>query len=231
MISNQKKPINLIDNIENKSALEFFKITTTSSNVSILTEEKKSTIDSIVIKNKRMKTLIYTLIIVSISTLIILIYINSKRVLYKKRFKELMSKQNDSFQSLKSIMTEKAPIKTELNIPKNVIIDILFNLDKFEKNQDFLNSKMSIASLAKSIGTNPNYLSKTVNHFKKMSFSQYINTLRIRHSVGALKNNSVYRKYTLKAIASEFGFNNTESFSKAFYKETGTKPSFFIKNL
>ena len=112
-----------------------------------------------------------------------------------------------------------------------MITKILTSLENFEKDKEFLNSKISIAGLAKSIGTNPNYLSKTVNHFKKMSFSQYINTLRIAHAIDSLKSDPMYRKYTLKAIAAEFGFNNTESFSKAFYKETGIKPSFFMKSL
>ncbi len=226
-----KKIINTINHVENKSVFSLFKKTTANSDISILTEEEKNTIDSISIKNKKMEMLIYTLLIISISILIILIYINSKRILYKKRFKELMKKQHVPFQSLKNIIVKKSPVKAKLNIPKNVITDILCGLEKFEKNKEFLNSKISIASLAKSIGTNPNYLSKAVNHYKEMSFSQYINTLRIKYSIDALENNTVYRKYTLKAIAAEFGFNNTESFSKAFYKETGTKPSFFIKNL
>ena len=33
------------------------------------------------------------------------------------------------------------------------------------------------------------------------------------------------------AIAQEVGFNNSESFSKAFYKKTGIYPSYFIKQL
>ena len=35
----------------------------------------------------------------------------------------------------------------------------------------------------------------------------------------------------VQAIAKESGFNNTESFSKAFYKKTGIKPSYFIREL
>ena len=40
-----------------------------------------------------------------------------------------------------------------------------------------------------------------------------------------------FRQYTIHALALEFGFNNAESFSTAFDKKTGIKPSFFIKNL
>jgi len=37
--------------------------------------------------------------------------------------------------------------------------------------------------------------------------------------------------YTIKALASESGFNTTEAFSKSFYKKTGIYPSYFIKEL
>ena len=121
--------------------------------------------------------------------------------------------------------------KSTLNIPHDIITKLFSNLENFEKNNEFPTSKNSIAMLVKTIVTNPIYLPITVNHFTQMSFSQYANTLRIEHSVRALKKDKVYRKYTLKAIAAEFGFNNTESFSKAFYRETGIKPSFFMKNL
>lgn len=180
---------------------------------------------------KKQATLFAYLLIIIISILIILFYLNSKRKVYKKRFEELMNKKVSPPPPIKINKEGKTSLRTELNIPDEVVTKILSQLDKFEKNNEFLNSKILISALAKTIGTNPNYLSKTVNHFKKMSFSQYINTLRIEYSVISLKSDNVYKKYTLKAIAAEFGFNNTESFSKAFYKETGIKPSFFLKRL
>ncbi|WP_299768536.1 AraC family transcriptional regulator [uncultured Dokdonia sp.] len=195
----------------------------------ILANTKKA-MDKIKAKEKRTKLLSYFLVVIIIAILIILFYLNTRRKVYKKIFEELISKKDDTL-NLKSIKKEKPSTKTTLNIPDTVVSKILTSLEKFEKDKEYLNSKISIAGLAKSIGTNPNYLSKTVNHFKEMSFSQYINTLRITYAVSSLKNDSIYRKYTLKAIAAEFGFNNTESFSKAFYKETGIKPSFFMRSI
>jgi AraC-like DNA-binding protein len=46
-----------------------------------------------------------------------------------------------------------------------------------------------------------------------------------------LKVNSKFRRYTIRAIANEIGFNTTEAFSKSFYKTTGIYPSFFMKQL
>lgn len=198
--------------------------------IPVILAENQKIVEEINATKERTKLFAYFLIIIIISILIISFYLNSRRKVYKKRFEELIRKK-DSTLDIKTIKREKPSIKTTLNIPDAVTSKILVSLEKFEENKEFLNSKISIAGLAKSIGTNPNYLSKTVNHFKEISFSQYINTLRITYAVDSLKNDPIYRKYTLKAIAAEFGFNNTESFSKAFYKETGIKPSFFMKSI
>ncbi|CAM1363503.1 helix-turn-helix domain-containing protein [Tenacibaculum xiamenense] len=85
--------------------------------------------------------------------------------------------------------------------------------------------------MASKFDTNASYLSKVVNHYKQTSFSNYINQLRIEYCIEQLKNNKLWRKYTIKAIANEVGFNKAESFSKAFYKYTELRPSYFIKEL
>jgi AraC-like DNA-binding protein len=41
----------------------------------------------------------------------------------------------------------------------------------------------------------------------------------------------LYLTLNMEGIAKEVGFNTAESFSKAFYKRTGMKPSFFINEL
>ena len=43
--------------------------------------------------------------------------------------------------------------------------------------------------------------------------------------------NPNFRKYTLQGISSEVGFNNVQSFGKAFYKCKGINPSYFVKEL
>ena len=55
--------------------------------------------------------------------------------------------------------------------------------------------------------------------------------MRIDNIVEELKQNKNIRKYTIAALAEEAGFNTAESFSNAFYKRTGIKPSFFVKEL
>ena len=108
---------------------------------------------------------------------------------------------------------------------------ILEGLKEFEKNKHYIENNLTLTSLSKEMNTNPRYLSLIINHFFEKNFTSYINSLRINYSIEKLKNERKFRNYTIKAIANDCGFNSSESFSSAFYKETGLKPSYFIKNL
>ena len=116
-------------------------------------------------------------------------------------------------------------------ISKDIIDLILLNLKKFERNNDFLNNQITLANLAIDFNTNSRYLSKIINVNKGKNFSTYISDLRIDYSIEKLKTNEKFRKLAIKGIAFEIGFNNTESFSKAFYRKTGIYPSYFIKEI
>jgi YesN/AraC family two-component response regulator len=70
-----------------------------------------------------------------------------------------------------------------------------------------------------------------INHYKKLSFSNYLNLLRVNYFIDLAKRDPNIRKFTIKAIANDVGFSNSESFSKAFYKHKGIKPSYFLKEL
>jgi len=51
------------------------------------------------------------------------------------------------------------------------------------------------------------------------------------YTIETLKTNPTFRKYSVKAIAEEVGFGNTDSFTNAFKKKTGITPFYFIKEL
>ncbi len=79
--------------------------------------------------------------------------------------------------------------------------------------------------------TNSKYLSKIVNTHKEKTFTKYINDLRVEYAIRKLQQDKKLRNYTIQAIAVEFAFDNAESFSTAFHKNTGLKPTYFIENI
>ncbi|MNT16293.1 DNA-binding transcriptional regulator ChbR [compost metagenome] len=112
-----------------------------------------------------------------------------------------------------------------------MVNQILEKLKHFETKKDYLEPNITIQLLSTKFETNTKYLSKIVNAYKGKSFIQYINDLRIEFALVQLQKDNKLSKYTIQALAVEFGFNSAESFSAAFYKKAGIKPTYFIKEL
>lgn len=169
---------------------------------------------------------IYSLIGISVIVLFLFGFQHRKRKQLKQRFEEIV--KNKEKQETEHRAQEP---KESLSIPKEVIKKVLEGLGGFENGTSFTSPKLSLHSLANDLNTNANYLSKIINHYKGFGFSAYINSLRVNHVIQLLDTDSRIRKYSIKGIAEEMGYKNAESFSNAFYKKTGLKPSYYIKQL
>ena len=155
---------------------------------------------------------------------------------YRLRFDAIMNQSEETNENQKPI-TETNQIKTNSNkivdigIAEDLANQILVKLTHFETQKGFLQPNLTIQMLSETFDTNSKYVSKIVNAYKGKTFIQYINDLRIDYALIKLKNNKKLRNYTIQALAQEFGFNGAESFSAAFNKKTGIKPTYFIKEL
>ncbi|MFK7749588.1 MAG: helix-turn-helix domain-containing protein [Kordia sp.] len=168
-------------------------------------------------------------------------YFFRKQVIHKKRFHKLLEAQEKKKERLAQEKTQEVvavakekPTPTESAIkelPEDLVNDILTKLEKFEATDKFVKKKYTLPQLAKELNTNGSYLSKVINETKQVNFSNYLNQLRIEYAIERITNDSRFREYTIKAIAEECGFKTQQSFSAAFYKKTGIKPSFFIRQL
>ncbi|WP_307292697.1 AraC family transcriptional regulator [Flavobacterium sp. SORGH_AS_0622] len=152
------------------------------------------------------------------------------RLRFEKIIKETPVIANQQFVKEKDIKNESKKID-DIGIAKELTDQILEKLNHFEKSRGYLESNLTVQMISTTFETNSKYVSKVVNVYKEKSFIQYINDLRIDYAINQLQKNNKLRKYTIQALALEFGFNNAESFSIAFYKKTGIKPTYFIKRL
>ena len=197
--------------------------------------EKQAVIDSLE-KEKRSTGVIVIVLAVLSGLLLLFLFQNvRKKKIYKQRFTELLEKTNKTKKAKqedrgKNTSMVNRPMENQdgIGISKIIINDILKNLKLFEENQSFIASNITVSILAKEFKTNSKYLSKVINIYKEKSFSNYINDLRIDFVIEKLKTDEVFRRYTIKAIAMEVGFNTAEAFSKSFFKSTGIYPSFFL---
>jgi AraC-like DNA-binding protein len=188
--------------------------------------------------------------LVAIITLIIgLTLLSVFFVNYKKRrkielqkqkllFDEFMSKHNLEKQELLVKETHKVVIEEVIqkinaasSIDPKVVETTLIKLAKFEKDKKFIKKDYTTESLAAEFKTNSNYLSKIINEYRGCTFPIYINNLRIDYIIERLENESIFRHYTIKVIAESGGYNNVQSFARAFLSRTNINPSFFIKEL
>ncbi|MFY0631967.1 MAG: AraC family transcriptional regulator [Flavobacteriaceae bacterium] len=92
----------------------------------------------------------------------------------------------------------------------------------------FLNPRINLEVIAKEFDLNMNYLSSLFNENSEISFSSFLNSLRIEYSKKLLLNNN-YSSYTVVSIGLESGFNSKSAFYTAFRKEVAMTPSEFRK--
>ncbi|WP_298419336.1 AraC family transcriptional regulator [uncultured Kordia sp.] len=149
------------------------------------------------------------------------------------RFIKVRKKNKIIFEQLmQKIETEShQKKKTDVTIQDKKVQEILTRLDKLEASLYFLNSNCSLQNVAKKIKTNTSYLSKIIGSHKQKKFTEYINELRIQYVLKRLKEDSKFRKYSIKNIAEEIGYKSTNSFTKHFKSHTKLYPSFYIQNL
>ncbi len=156
-------------------------------------------------------------------------YYNQRQ--YKQRFLKLLdSIKLDVIKTRKEEEVSKDKLGGS-TISQNTLDHLFTQLHQFEKKQGYLKPNINAKDLAKSFNSNSSYLSIVVNTYKRKSISQYINDLRIDFAIEKLKGDPKFRKYTIKAISQEAGFNTAEAFSKTFYKKVKIYPSYFIRKL
>ncbi len=193
-----------------------------------LLEEQKALIKELNRRNAMYSYIIVLLGFLLVSSGGIVYYLYHKKKLYKSRFNTLIDEQ-----TLKVKTATKVNVVSEkkINVPEKHIKDITDKLDMFETQKGYLKQGLTIQSLANDMNTNIKYLSRVINHLKHKTFTSYLNELRINYTVQELQENSTLQKFTIKAIANEMGYKNSETFSNAFYKQLGIKPSYFLKNI
>lgn len=149
------------------------------------------------------------------------------------KFQELLAKIEAAEKS-EDIVDTKDEVLEESNsndISEEVKSQILHGLKKLEEKEYFLKQECNSYNVAKKIGTNTSYLSKVINSHYGKNFNTYINDLRINYAIIRLRNDVIFRSYSIQSIAEELGYKSSDSFTKYFKKDTGLNPSFYIKEI
>lgn len=121
------------------------------------------------------------------------------------------------------------PSKNEPFLISNIIrMDLLDKLRVFEIEKQFLKNNISLSILAKDFKTNSSHLSHVINKDKGLSFTNYINKLRVDYIKNLMLLDRKYMHYTVDALAEEAGMVSRQNFSKYFVKYSGYSVKDFI---
>lgn len=131
------------------------------------------------------------------------------------------------------VLKERKKIKSYLKDQRNLDSIIkpknehIAHLEKIVfKDQGYLNPNLTLDSLTEALQLSKSHLSRIINTELNMSFSDYVNSLRVSEAKKLLLNPE-FSKYTLVAIGLESGFNSKTTFNTVFKKRVGMSPSQF----
>lgn len=94
----------------------------------------------------------------------------------------------------------------------------------------YLKPDINIQIFAQEISSNTKYVSKFINHKYGVSFSTFINELRIKYALEILKKEQ-YAHFTIEAVAKMAGFNSKSAFNAVFKKITNQTPTEYKESL
>ena len=110
-----------------------------------------------------------------------------------------------------------------------IFSDLHFKMDfgekirELERQRFYLDGDVNIDWVASNLATNRHYVSDYFNKVLHMTFSEYINDLRLEYAVSLLRSGRVPQQ----EIAYSAGFNNDHTFRRLFKKKYGCTPSEF----
>lgn len=125
----------------------------------------------------------------------------------------------------KASKSGKKPRTTHEEEKKNDIL--MQQIDRhIETIKPFLTAGYSIHDFSKEIHIPAYQISKVINATSGLGFVAYMNLKRIKYCIAQFEQGE-WIHLTLEAVAAECGFNNRNSFTRAFKKVTGISPSDF----
>lgn len=95
-----------------------------------------------------------------------------------------------------------------------------------EKDQLYLDAKLSLRTLASELGTHSKILSQVINENTGRNFSHFINSFRIEYAKQLFSDPDTYEEKII-SIAYQSGFNSLSSFNAVFKQHTSMTPSEF----
>jgi AraC-like DNA-binding protein len=103
-------------------------------------------------------------------------------------------------------------------------------LQSFKERKVFLNSDFKLKQISNESSIPAHHLTYFFNDIKKISFSDWRNSLRIEEAKILIRQGET-DNFTLQSISLRCGFSSQNTFIRAFKNSTGTTPSTYLKSV
>ncbi len=97
-----------------------------------------------------------------------------------------------------------------------------------EKEKPYLNPRLTLIELAKSLSLSPNHLSQIINQYEQVNFHDFVNKYRVEEFIQRVQSN---KDFSLLAHAFDSGFNSKTTFNSVFKKIKSVTPSQYFAGL
>lgn len=137
-------------------------------------------------------------------------------------------KQDPVFDKIESVnFSNNDAVEKTNNINfKELKLTLLTTMDEEKL---YLDSSLTIHSLANKINSNSKYVSQLINNDLNKNFVMFVNEYRIQEAKKLLLNKET-GKLTIESIGYDTGFKSKSAFNRAFKKYTNITPSEFRKS-
>lgn len=114
-------------------------------------------------------------------------------------------------------------------LPKNVELTKGGIEAYMEREQPFLQKKLTLLQLADQFSVRPHALSRLLSFYFKKNFNQFVNAYRVNFVLSKLENQDCLKQYSLHGLGSYAGFASNSSFFTEFKKSVGLSPQAYCK--
>lgn len=149
----------------------------------------------------------------------------------QQKIQELKMQAINGLSSAKSIIEFTDILEQNINSitqyinGENNADDVIYQITSFVEQYYF--KKITLEQMAKRYNYNYQYLSTYFANKMKLTFNEYLNTIRINKSKELLANSTL----SYQEIAQQVGYADQSYFSKTFKKYTGTTPAKYKKGI
>lgn len=174
-------------------------------------------------------------LVLSAAIFVLVIVMLSAILLWKKN-RQLKERNRSLYEKNRQVMRveadeqnlRKAYSKSNLNNEQRE--SLILRIEEALNDADIIcQQDFTLNKLAKLINSNTTYTSQVINEKYGMTFSNLIGSYRVKVACQWMEDPERYGNITIEAIATGTGFKSRTAFVNAFKRETGLKPSEYLR--